>query len=171
MDQTGGVDKTTTHSLADAVCGLLLAMLSLSVFFMSDSIQTFGDDPLGPRALPKIVAIAIFFLSLVLMATSVRLLHRGGVAFGNIRIPQSFIRIVLPLWVLLFVYNILFGWFGYLVSTILITVPVLFTFGNRGTFKLAIISIATGILYYLIFIVGFGMYDVSGTFIDFNEFF
>jgi putative tricarboxylic transport membrane protein len=150
------------RAIADIVIGLTLSVLAVFTFLWAGTIQSFGDDPLGARALPRIVSGLIFILSFILFTNGIVAARSEKPKISEIRIPAGFLRIVMPLWALLFVYMILFVNLGYLLSTILISIPVLILFGNRNYFSILSISIISGIIYYIIFIKLFGMFDAPG---------
>jgi len=120
----------------------------------------------GHRMVPLTTSLIVTVLSAVLLVRS----YLGSNTAGQSPDTQPlFLRDLItrtaPLLALTALYALFFVWFGYFVSSLLTFIAVLLVFGT--TWRLALFHGLVGtVLFYVMFIRVFGLYDPGGTILD-----
>lgn len=147
----------------------MILAIGLFLLWSAEDIPISGEDDFGARSLPRVISAMISILGAIW--SGIYLVKWRRLAKPMVTAAQNrflFTRVI-PLMISSFIYAYLFQWFGYLVSTFLILIPVLYLYGNKSIHKLLIISTVTTLLYYLVFIKALGIFDAGGSVINFNQ--
>ena len=155
-----------THVIRDMVAGG--ATVALGVFFLvaSDSIQGFGDDPVGPKFLPQAVCLLMIVFGAVLGAGAWRSARANGPGEQPADAAEIDIRAVATLGLIGILYSVLFFLLGYLAATLLVFPAVLYLFGARSIGEVALTTAASIALFYLVFFGLLGIHDPPGLWLD-----
>lgn len=137
----------------DFLAGSAIMVVALIGFYNALDIKSFGNDPVGPGTLPKIVSVILVFLSFALIVKSF-----STAAGPRVEAEKQDVIRVLAASGVLFLYVILFKVVGYLFSTIIISVILLRIFNNKMNIKIISSSILFSGLIYLIFVTLMGTY-------------
>ena len=161
-------DTQDNSPRSELIVGLFVTVLGLFFLWAAESIPISGEDEFGARSLPRAISIMIAIFGAVW----------AGIHFLKWRQttepvqpnPQNefLVSRIMPLMLSSFVYAVLFQWFGYLVSTFLVLIPVLWIYGNRSLRKLLTISAIATAVYYVAFIKLMKVFDAGGSVINFN---
>jgi hypothetical protein len=153
----------------DGAAGICVAVLGAIVIVVSQDIQGYGDDPVGPKFLPVAGASLLVLLGLWLAIASLAAPSTvdGGTGTG----PGRFLRAVLPLGILGILYALALPIFGYLLPTLLTLPVVLLIFGIRSPMALARLTLVTTAAFYLLFFMLLGVYDPPGEWLDISGIF
>ena len=113
------------HITRDMVAGG--ATVALGVFFLvaSDSIQGFGDDPVGPKFLPQAVCLLMIVFGAVLGVGAWRSARANGPGEQPAHAAETDVRAVATLGLIGMLYSVLFFLLGYLAATLLVFPAVL----------------------------------------------
>ncbi len=152
--------------------GLLGAFMFIGVglFFLiqAQKAETNQADLIGPSLVPSVISILLMVLGIV---TGVHALFFNKKADVSTRSKGPGLQTYLKLFAITllgFFYIWAFSAFGYLVSTLLMLVIILYIFGIRKKTRLAAIAIIGSISYYLVFVKLMKIYDPPGTLINFQ---
>lgn len=162
-------EQATISHRSEFILGLFILAIGVFLFWSAKDIPISGQDDFGARSLPRAISAMIAILGAIW--SGIYLVKWWRAAKPIVTITQNrflFTRII-PLMISSFVYAYLFQWFGYLVSTFLMLIPVLYLYGNKSIHKLLLISAVAASLYYLIFIKALGVFDAGGSVINFNQ--
>lgn len=162
-------DEQSTSPRAEFILGLIIFAIGLFLFWKAGDIPVSGEDEFGSRSLPRTISALIAFFgaiwSGIYFVKWQKVIKPADVKLRN---PYLFTRII-PLMLSSFAYAFLFQWFGYLVSTFIMLIPVLYLYGTKSIGKLLMISAIATVLYYLVFIKALGVFDAGGSVINFNR--
>ena len=162
-------DESSNSPRSELIVGLVIVALGLFLLWAAEDIPISGEDEFGARSLPRAISIMIAIFGAVW--ASIHFLKWRQTTEPTVSNPQNqymFTRII-PLMASSFVYAALFQWFGYLVSTFLMLIPVLWIYGNTVIRKLLTISAIATVIYYVVFIKLMKVFDAGGSVINFNE--
>ena len=149
----------------NAAAGLAAVVLGIFFFVASNSIQGFGDDPVGPQFLPKAVSVLIALFGVLLIVQS-RSANRLGTDANN-RVEATPISVnVLLLAAASVLYSALFFYLGFVLSSAVVLPAVLCLFGIRTLKGLSVMTILTISAFYIFFFVALGVHDPPGQLID-----
>jgi len=151
----------------DALTGGVIAVLGAFFFIAAGSIQGFGDDPVGPRFLPRTVCLLMIMLGLALAARS---WWRGeadpgaqdsgpSAAVAKVKVAALGVAAVL--------YAALFYLVGFIFASLLAFPVVLYLFGLRSIVKLSVTTAAAVAVFYSFFFGLLGVPDPPGLWVDF----
>lgn len=150
----------------DTAVGLLaLAFAAVYYYFATEIPQSLLSDAVGADGLPKVYAIALGLLSLLLMARS-RFSPTGS---GERAAPGSGVASLLPhlrasgILVLGVGYLLLISSLGYLLTIFLLITAVAVYCGLKLNLKLILINAAGGVVFWVVFVHLFGIPLPSGT--------
>jgi len=147
--------------------GTAAIVLGVFIFVIAGSIQGFGDDPVGPKFVPRAVATLISLIGAFLALRAWTAAHRGEVAADPAdAVEPERTGAVAVLAVASVVYALLFQAIGYAPTTLLIFPIVLYLFGMRGVAILAGYAVGAFCVFYLFFFVLLGIYDPPGQWFD-----
>ena len=154
---------------SEFILGLVIFSIGGLLLWFAEDIPVSGQDEFGARSLPRIISIMIAILGAIWSAIYfVKWRQETKPVTAGARNPFLFTHVI-PLMLSSFIYAFLFEWFGYLVSTFVIVIPVLYLYGNKSIRKLLITACIATIIYYLIFIKALGVFDEGGSIINFNQ--
>ena len=162
-------DESTNSPRSELIVGLVIVALGLFFLWAAQRIPVSGQDEFGARSLPQAISILIaIFGALWAGIHFLKWRQSPAPAEPNSQNKYLFSRII-PLMLSSFLYAALFKWFGYLVATFLILIPVLWIYGNTSVRKLLTIAAIATAVYYIAFIKFMGVFDAGGSIINFNK--
>lgn len=133
----------TDHTRNDRIFGVVLFVLAVAFGIGAIGLDVpFAYDPLGPKAFPLILSIALGLMSLALIA---RPAPGTGLPGGRTGLQLLGVLVVLAL------YGLLFTRAGYLISTIAAMAVLARIFG-AGWIKAAITGVALTLTSYALFV-------------------
>lgn len=162
-------DNIKRSARYDMIAGLALVGLAIFLLIASFDIPVeFGDSGIGPRSFPQAICGLIILIGMVLVVQGAR----GRIAPGDESSLEimTFIKVVLPLVLLSFVYVLLFKLFGYVSSTLVILYAACFHFGVRGKALLILPLVVSAAFYYLFFGL-MGVFEPPATLFNFIDLF
>jgi putative tricarboxylic transport membrane protein len=163
-------DERSTSPRAEFLLGLVIFCIGAFLLWSAEDIPVSGEDDFGARSLPRAISTMIAVLGAIWSAIYfVKWRHSVDKIVAQTRNRYLFTRII-PLMLSSFVYAFLFQWFGYLVSTFLIAIPVLYLFGHTSVQKVLMTTVVVTGLYYFIFIKALGVFDPGGSIFNINKF-
>lgn len=147
--------------------------IGIGLFFLiqAQKIETNQADLIGPSLVPSIVSILLIALGIV---TGIRALiyNKGLEVSTQSKSPglQTYLKLA-AITLLGFFYIWAFEAFGYLGSTFLVSVTIMYIFGIRKITRLTIFAVIGSISYYIMFVKVMKIYDPPGTLINVQSFF
>jgi hypothetical protein len=149
----------------DRDLGFAGSALALSVvyYLMADAIPlSLLSDGVGPGGLPKAYAVALGFLSLILMARA--LLRRAAARAGrrgqahgdetaHVSVPRAQLIRVAGMLAIGIVYVVVVPWLGYIPTLALLVAATTYYQGGALTRQLAVVAIAGALFFWLLFVV------------------
>ena len=160
----------TTQKTKIPVEGLVRALIFIGIGLFSllqaQQAETNQEGLIGPALVPSVVRILLIILG---FATGVR-----AILFNRYTLPdsqgkdlglQTYLKLA-AISLLGFCYIWAFVAFGYLLSTCLLLLAVLFLFGTRNIPKLVLYGVCGSIVYYLVFVKVMKIYDPPGLLIN-----
>jgi len=164
------MDNTQENSArSEFIAGIIVLVVGVVFLISAEDIPVGAEDDFGARSLPRAVSIMIIALGALWSVISYRKIQKADGPSEPDPRNRFLYKRVIPLMLLIFIYAMLFDWFGYLVSTFVIMVPVLYIYGNRSVSRLLAIAAASAAVYYLLFIKLMGVFDAGGSLININE--
>lgn len=162
-------DKSSNSPRSELIVGLIVLALGLFFLWAAEDIPVSGQDEFGARSLPRVISYLIVFFGFIW--TGIHFFKWRQQTEQTQPNPQNkyLVTRIIPLMLSSFIYAALFQWFGYLVSTFLILIPVLWIYGNTSIRKLLTISATATAVYYIVFIKLMTVFDAGGSVINFNK--
>lgn len=156
---------------SESIVGLAIILMGMYFYYSGSFIESFGDDVVGPQFIPRITALTLALLGLVLLVLSIVRFEGDSLKDPVADLVGSgfFAKVFFPLGLTAIVYVTLFSQFGYFASTLVVTPIVLWIFGNRGIPKIILMTVVTALIFYLIFIQFLGVFDVPGALFNLSE--
>ncbi len=164
-------DTQASNPRTEIAVGIAVALIGVFFLVSAESIPADSSDAFGPRSLPQVISSLIIALGTMWAAISLSKARRTEVAPNprpNTR-NQFLLTRILPLMALSILYGLFFQWFGYLVSTFLILVPVLVIYENRSLPRVLTVAAIATALYFMLFIKVMGIFDAGGSVVNFND--
>jgi len=161
--------QSTNSPRSEFILGLVIFAIGVFLFWSAEDIPISGQDDFGARSLPRAISAMIAILGAIWSGIYVVKWWQSGKPIMIEAQNRLLFTRIIPLMISSFIYAYLFQWFGYLVSTFIILIPVLYLYGNRSIHKLLITSAIAASLYYLIFIKALGVFDAGGSVINFSQ--
>jgi putative tricarboxylic transport membrane protein len=164
-------DAQETNPRIEFVVGIIIALVGAFFLVSAEDIPADSGDAFGPRSLPQAISSLIIALGTLWAAVSLRKARLSRVTSNeslNTR-NRFLVARILPLMALSISYGFLFQWFGYLVSTFLILIPVLLIYGNRSLPRVLTVAVIATAVYFILFIKVMGVFDAGGSVVNFNE--
>lgn len=158
--------QITTRKINIAVS---LGVLALALFFyeMTSQIVTGSRSEIGPDTAPRVLCwILIILGGLGLIAAFAQ---PKKDAEKTVKFKPEPLLWIAGVSAIGLAYYFAFLWFGYLVSTGLCLMTVLYVFGVRGRAKFTALVICGTLAYYFVFIRLMHVYDPPGQIIDFSS--
>ena len=161
--------ESSNSPRSELIVGLIVTALGLFFLWAVESIPVSGQDEFGARSLPR--AISIMIAAFGALWAGIHFLKWRQTTEPTEPNPQNkyLITRIIPLMASSFVYAAMFQWFGYMVSTFTVLIPVLWIYGNTSIRKLLTISAIATAIYYIAFIKLMKVFDAGGSVINFNE--
>jgi hypothetical protein len=156
------------RAMAELIVSVCICAIGLFFFIYSGRIEAWGGEVISPSLIPRTVSALIVILGLIMTIRRAAEVIALKAQIRHVKIPRTTFSVVLPFVLLSFIYALLFYLLGYFISTCLITAVALLMFKNRNGWKLAALSLATGILFYVVFIIIIGVYDPPGIWMSIN---
>lgn len=143
----------------DAVFGCATLAFSAAYYWMADNLPASQlSDAIGPQGLPKIYALALVALSLILIIGAAA--NRGAVAPAvESRAPLSRVAGVLLMGV---AYIVLAPWIGYPIAIAALIAATTYYQGGAFTRYVALVSVIGGVLFWVLFVVLMGIQQPAG---------
>jgi len=164
-------DTQDTTPRSEFIVGIVMILIGIFFLISAEDIPADSGDAFGARSLPQVISSLVIALGLLWSAISLRKarrINKPSKPYTNPHDRFLFVRI-LPLMALSIAYGYLFQWFGYLVSTFLILIPVLVIYGNRSLPRVLTVAAVATAIYFLLFIKMMGIFDAGGSVVNFNE--
>ncbi len=162
-------EQSTSSHRSEFILGLVIFAIGVFLFWSAEDIPISGQDDFGARSLPRAISAMIAILGAIWSGIYIVKWWQSAKPVVTEAQNRFLFTRIIPLMVSSFIYAYLFQWFGYLVSTFLILIPVLYLYGNTSILKLLKISAIAAILYYLVFIKALGVFDAGGSVINFTQ--
>lgn len=162
-------DQQAASPRSEFILGLIILALGIFFFWSSMDIPISGEDEFGARSLPQAISMLIAIFGAIWSAIYFFKWRRSVAPVATDPRNQFMLSRILPLMLSSFVYAYFFQWFGYLVSTFLILIPVLYLYSNKSIGKLLVTAAIATVIYYVIFIKAMGVFDEGGSIINFNQ--
>ncbi|MEX2643712.1 MAG: hypothetical protein WD270_09675 [Acetobacterales bacterium] len=154
----------------NAVVGVLMLLVVAIFGPATGSIYVDPYDPgFGARDFPVGVLVLMAVLAIALLARSLAGMLRAGEAFGGFGEVTDFVRYVVPMIAIGFVYVWLIGLFQYALPTALAAAASLAVFGNRGFARLVVAPIIATLVYYVLFFGVLGLHEQPGSILAFDS--
>jgi cell division protein FtsW (lipid II flippase) len=142
----------------DMIFGGITLAFSVIYYRVADTIPTSQlADAIGPQGLPKIYAVVLAALSLILMIGSVR--PAGQSPIPN---PQSPIFRVAGMLLIGVAYILLAPWLGYPLAIAGVILATTYYQGGTLTRSVALVSLCGGVFFWLLFVVMMGIEQPAG---------
>lgn len=140
---------------------IFLNLISIFLFYITFSFEIFEMDnySLGPAFFPRLICIILFLLTLSLLFYSIVRKHKVQNE-GNIKSKYSIITIIIFL-----IYVLALDKLGYLFSTIVFMIALLFLLRSRGVLINIVFSLLFSGAIYFLFSKGFNVSLPEGFFI------
>jgi putative tricarboxylic transport membrane protein len=143
----------------EMVFGGATLALSAAYYWMADRLPASQlSDAIGPQGLPQIYSLALAALSLILIIGAASSRHRPAAA-AEARAPLSRVAGVLLIGV---AYIVLAPWIGYPVAIAAVIGVTAYYQGAALTREAALVAIAGGALFWLLFVVLMGIQQPAG---------
>ena len=138
----------------EVVFGGAALVLSAAYYWMADRLPDSQlADAIGPQGLPKIYALALAALSLILIIGAFADRHRPARA-GESRAPLSRVAGVLLMGV---AYIVLAPWIGYPIAIAALIAATTYYQGGAFTREAALVAVGGSVLFWLLFVVLMGI--------------
>lgn len=162
-------DESSNSPRSELIVGITVMVIGLFFLWAAESIPISGEDEFGARSLPRAISILIAVFGA--LWAGIHFVKWRNTETSNEPNPQNqyLVSRIMPLMASSFIYAALFQWFGYLVSTFLILIPVLWIYGNTNIRKLLTISAIATAIYYVVFIKLMKVFDAGGSVINFYD--
>ena len=156
----------------DLAFGGTTLALSAGYYWMAEAIpRSLLADAVGPQGLPRVYAVLLGLLSLVLIVNSLR--RRTQTRASDSQPPvsgsrSSVLRPPSPLWrvagmlAIGFVYILVAPWLGYLLSIAAVILATTYYQGGAINRHVAVVALSGGILFWLLFVVLMRVQQPSG---------
>ena len=142
----------------EVVFGCATLVFSAAYYWMADRLPVSQlSDAIGPEGLPKIYALALAGLSLVLIGGAVAARNRPPA--GESRAPLARVAGVLLMGV---AYILLAPWIGYPIAIAALIAATTYYQGGAFTRQVALVSVCGGALFWLLFVVLMGIQQPTG---------
>ena len=143
----------------EIVFGGATLVLSAAYYWMADRLPISQlSDAIGPEGLPKMYALALAALSLVLIIGAVADRHRASPAAES-RAPLARVAGVLLMGV---AYIVLAPWIGYPIAIAALIAATTYYQGGAFTREAALVAVSGGVLFWLLFVVLMGIEQPAG---------
>ena len=108
---------------SESIVGLAIILMGMYFFYFGSFIESFGDDVVGPQFVPRITALTLALLGLVLLVLSVVRFEGDSLKdpIADLVGTGFFTKVFFPLGLTAIVYVTLFSQFGYFASTLIVT--------------------------------------------------
>ena len=142
----------------EIVFGGATLVLSAAYYWMADRLPISQlSDAIGPEGLPKIYALALAALSLILIIGAVA--DRRAAQAAESRAPLSRVAGVLLIGV---VYIVLAPWIGYPIAIAALIAATTYYQGGAFTREAGLVAVTGGVLFWLLFVVLMGIEQPAG---------
>lgn len=143
----------------DVVFGGAMLVVSAGYYWLADHLPASQlSDAIGPQGLPKIYALALAALSLILIGGAVAGRHRPAPA-AEARAPLLRVGGVLLMGI---IYIVLAPWIGYPIAIAALIAATTCYQGGTFTRQVALVSVCGGALFWLLFVVLMGIQQPAG---------
>ena len=161
--------QQTTSPRSEMIVGLIILTIGAFFLWSAEDIPVSGEDDFGARSLPRAISVLVVFFGVIWTGLHFFKWRQQSEPTQPNAQNKYLVSRIIPLMLSSFIYAALFQWFGYLVSTFLILIPVLWIYGNTSIRKLLKISVIATSIYYIIFIKFMGVFDAGGSVINIYE--
>ena len=161
--------KVVKGNMAVSLCALVLSGV---VYYLASPFKPIVDGAPGPGYIPKILAVAMAVLGVVLLAQTligaVKSAEPDGAspASSGQGFASPALKRVYKLIGLTVVYAALVGLVGFVVGSLVFIPSGMKLLGERNRKHMAAVSICIVVAFYLVFVRGFNMPLPSGVFFD-----
>jgi len=154
---------------AEFFVGVIVVIIGVILLIFAGDIPVRGEDDFGAQSLPRTISSLIIAMGALWAVISYRKIRKNEGSSGPDPRNRHLLMRIIPLMLLSFLYATLFQWFGYLASTFVIMVVVLYIYGNRSHPQLLGTAAAAAVVYYFLFINLMGVFDAGGSVININD--
>jgi putative tricarboxylic transport membrane protein len=148
----------------DLAFGGAALAISAIYYWMATSVPVSRlADAIGPQGLPKVYAVILAALSLILISRSIR---SSGSNVGDRQSRTDGSRLVRASGMLVIgiVYILLAPWLGYLLSISVLILATAYYQGGRVGRTAALVALGGGVFFWLLFVVFMGIAQPTGLF-------
>lgn len=141
---------------------LFLCIISAFLYFITFNFEVFEMDKysLGPAFFPRLICIILFLIALILLIFSIKNKNYSKIKNKNPNLKYSVIMIIFFI-----VYVFLIEKLGYLTSTIIFMISIIFLLKSKSLLINIIFSVVFSSVIYLLFSKGFNVSLPEGIFI------
>jgi len=130
----------------DFFVGLALILLSAATWVTAGQFPTVGDTDVGAGFFPKLIAVVLILLSVVMMALSFRRQTQDGAE----EVSTSWSKIILG-FVLTFAFLALIFFTGFYISAPIFLFVFMWLFGYRKPISVVVVAVIVTLFIYLVF--------------------
>lgn len=131
---------------SDLVIGLGAIVLGVAVFALAGQLQTVRLG-IGPAGFPRFIAVLLIVLGAAKLIPTLL----SGVEKPRIHLEKKPVLLFLSAILMSFVYVLLVPTAGFLITTPLLLIGMMWLFGERNPLALIVISIVTTVVIWLLF--------------------
>ncbi|WP_314295559.1 tripartite tricarboxylate transporter TctB family protein [Fusobacterium periodonticum] len=141
---------------------LFLCIISAFLYFITFNFEVFEMDKysLGPAFFPRFICIILFLIALILLIFSIK-----NKNFSKIKDKSSNLKYSVVTIILFIIYIFLIERLGYLTSTIMFMISIIFLLKSKSLLINIIFSVVFSSVIYLLFSKGFNVSLPEGIFI------
>lgn len=146
----------------NVVLGSVTLALSAAYYWMATTLPVSQlADAIGPQGLPKTYAVVLGLLSILLIAGSVRGVRAPAPAGagGRASLPRAMGTLLIGI-----VYIAVAPWLGYMLSITALILATTYYQGGALTRYSAVVALAGGVLFWVLFVVLMGVAQPPGIF-------
>ena len=137
----------------EIIFNIVLFAVSIFLYYVAGTFKQFAPyAKLGPDFWPKGILLGIIFLSGILLVKNIVFLMRRDVKPSSLRIEQEPYRLLLVIAVS-FAYAFGMGIFGFLLSTIVFQIMLLYLLKVRRILLIILVSLINTAMLYVLFIL------------------
>ena len=142
----------------DVAFGSATLALGAIYYWLAGSIAISSlADAIGPQGLPKIYALALIALSLVLIVTGARAKPQNPSSKSQSALPRAAGMLLIGI-----AYVLVVPYVGYMVSIAAVILATIYYQGGGLTRHAVVVALCGGVFFWLLFVAGMGISQPSG---------
>ncbi len=158
------------RKIEDLLGSIMFTAIGLFFLIQAQKVETNQADLIGPSLVPSIVSILLIILGISTGVRALFFIKKTEVSEqSKSHELQTYLKLT-AVTLLGFFYIWAFEAFGYMGSTFLVLVTVMYIFGIRKTTRLASFAAVGSVSYYLVFVKLMKIYDPPGSLVNLQSF-